>query len=276
LTAILWVVEDEQLVRLSQQTVGADDPGEALRAAAQLRTQLEDLVLDRVEQAVEEGWSWSEIAAALGISKQAAHKRYAERLRRVRNLARRRTRRDASTSSAQDNIVVTAEARRVVRAAQIAALALGHDEVEGAHLILALLADRDAAPATALSELGIEFDRARDHVAALDLPHGRFSSQELNASVAGHIPMSGAAREAFKQSLREATRMGHRHLGPEHILLGLLRDHNGTAVTVLGALGVSSDDLERCLGKLLKHWKLDGHGAKPAEHPQITSTAAAG
>jgi predicted transcriptional regulator len=270
------IVEDEELVRLSQQTVGADDPGAALRAAAQLRRQLEDLVLDRVEQAVEEGWSWSEIAAALGISKQAAHKRYAERLHRVRNLARRRKRRDASASSAQDQIVVTAQARRVVRAAQIAALALGHGEVEGAHLILALLADRDSAPATALAELGIEFDRARDHVAELDLPHGSFSSHELTASVAGHIPMSTAARAAFKQSLREATRMGHRHLGPEHILLGLLRDPNGTAVATLGSLGVSSDDLERCLGKLLKHWKIEDNGANEAEHSETAGTAGAG
>jgi ATP-dependent Clp protease ATP-binding subunit ClpA len=69
--------------------------------------------------------------------------------------------------------------------------------------------------------------------------------------------------------------MGHRHLGPEHILLGLLRDQGGTAVATLRSLGVSSEDLERCLGKLLKHWKLGGNGEKPAEHPQITGTAAA-
>jgi transposase len=254
-------MEDEELVRLSQQTVEADDPGAALRAAAQLRAQLEELVLDRVEQAVEEGWSWSEIAATLGISKQAAHKRYADRLRRVRSLASRRRRRNTPAAPAGEQIVVTAHARRAVRAAQIAALALGHDEVEGAHLILALLADRDGVSARALTELGIDFDRARDHVASLDLPGGRFSSHELNASVAGQIPMSAAARAAFKQSLREATRLGHLHLGPEHILLGLLRDQKGTAVALLASLGVTTDDLERCLGKVLKHWSFAAGGA---------------
>jgi hypothetical protein len=256
-------VEEEELVKLSEQTVGAEDPGSALRAATQLRSQLEDLVLDRVEQAVDEGWSWSEVARALGISKQAAHKRYADRLRRRRVFVRRRRTAPAAAPPQQEEIVVTAEARRAVRAAQIAALALGHDEVEGAHLILALLADRDGAPARALGEVGIEFDRARDHVAGLDLPRGRLSSRELNATVAGQIPMSPAARVAFKQSLREATGLGHRHLGPEHVLLGLMRDQDGTAVAMLRALGVSRDDLERCLGKVLKHRSSDAAAAGP-------------
>jgi ATP-dependent Clp protease ATP-binding subunit ClpC len=73
--------------------------------------------------------------------------------------------------------------------------------------------------------------------------------------------MSAAARAAFKQSLREATRLGHLHLGPEHILLGLLRDQKGTAVALLASLGVTTDDLERCLGKVLKHWSFDAGGA---------------
>jgi hypothetical protein len=124
--------------------------------------------------------------------------------------------------------------------------------------------------------MGIEFDRARDHVGGLDLPRGRFSSHELNATVAGQIPMSAAARVAFKQSLREATRLGHRHLGPEHILLGLLRDDQGTGVAMLRAMGVSRDDLERCLGKVLKHWALDGEAAALGERAQTGDGGAAG
>src|SRR5437763_583316 len=57
---------------------------------------------------------------------------------------------------------------------------------------------------------------------------------------------------ALEQSLREAQRLGHEHLGVEHLLLALLRDEDGGAVRALGDVGVSTDDLERCLGKVLK------------------------
>src|SRR5204862_354430 len=61
-----------------------------------------------------------------------------------------------------------------------------------------------------------------------------------------------AVRDAIEQSLREAQRLGHEHLGVEHLLLALLRDEEGGAVRALAAVGVSTDDLERCLGKVLK------------------------
>ena len=58
----------------------SQDPAVGLRAVAALRRlaeQLEDL---QVENARRLGWSWSDIAAGLGVSKQAAHKKHAERL----------------------------------------------------------------------------------------------------------------------------------------------------------------------------------------------------
>ncbi len=56
------------------------DPGTGLRAVAALRRltdQLEDL---QVQSARDQGWSWSAIAAAIGVSKQAVHKKHAGRL----------------------------------------------------------------------------------------------------------------------------------------------------------------------------------------------------
>lgn len=59
---------------------GADpDPAIGLRAVAALRRlteQLEDL---QVGTARSQGWSWAQIAAALGVSKQAVHKKHARR-----------------------------------------------------------------------------------------------------------------------------------------------------------------------------------------------------
>ena len=54
------------------------------------------------------------------------------------------------------------------------------------------------------------------------------------------------------RALREARRLGHAHLGPEHLLLALLRDETGEACATLRAIGAAPGDLERCLGKVLR------------------------
>jgi DNA-directed RNA polymerase specialized sigma24 family protein len=54
-----------------------DDPAEALAAVVALRLMADKLERSAVIAALEQGWSWSQIAEALGVSKQAAHKRLA-------------------------------------------------------------------------------------------------------------------------------------------------------------------------------------------------------
>jgi ATP-dependent Clp protease ATP-binding subunit ClpA len=65
------------------------------------------------------------------------------------------------------------------------------------------------------------------------------------------VPISAQAREALEQALLEALRLGHAHLGGEHILLGIVRSDSTAAGEVLDGLGVEPDDVERCLGKVL-------------------------
>ena len=54
-----------------------DNPEEALAAVVALRVVAEKLERKAVKKAIEQGWSWSQIAEALGVTKQAAHKRHA-------------------------------------------------------------------------------------------------------------------------------------------------------------------------------------------------------
>jgi hypothetical protein len=56
--------------------VRAADPDTGLRAVARLRRVLDELECEQVAAAREAGWSWREIAARLGVSKQAVHRRY--------------------------------------------------------------------------------------------------------------------------------------------------------------------------------------------------------
>jgi hypothetical protein len=68
-----FVPTDEQAV--------PKDPAEGLAAAVALRRLADRLEAGQVERAVLDGWSWQEIAAALGVSRQAAHKKHAKRLK---------------------------------------------------------------------------------------------------------------------------------------------------------------------------------------------------
>lgn len=63
------------------QVQGPQDPREGLEAVVALRRLLEALEAAQVENAVLAGWSWAQIAALLGVSKQAVHKKHAKRLR---------------------------------------------------------------------------------------------------------------------------------------------------------------------------------------------------
>jgi hypothetical protein len=55
---------------------GDQDPRVGLRAVAALRTLLERLESVQVRSARVSGWSWQEIAAELGVSRQAVHKKH--------------------------------------------------------------------------------------------------------------------------------------------------------------------------------------------------------
>lgn len=56
------------------------DPRRGLRAVASLRTLTEVLELRQVEAGLREGLSWQDIADALGVTRQAAHKKYAKKI----------------------------------------------------------------------------------------------------------------------------------------------------------------------------------------------------
>ena len=66
----------------------SDDPEVGLRAVASLRALVEAVEELQVQRAREHGWSWQQIAAPLGISKQAAHQRFGRGDRRPRRRVR--------------------------------------------------------------------------------------------------------------------------------------------------------------------------------------------
>jgi hypothetical protein len=66
------------------------DPADGLAAVVALRRLADQLEDAEVERALRDGWSWSLVAEALGVTRQAAHKKHAKRLRAVGVEPRRR------------------------------------------------------------------------------------------------------------------------------------------------------------------------------------------
>jgi ATP-dependent Clp protease ATP-binding subunit ClpA len=126
----------------------------------------------------------------------------------------------------------------------------------------------DSEDAAALRAIGIDLAAVRRAIeenfgpGALRVPQetpprrrgllGRFSpNTPRSRPIRGHIPFSPRAKKVLELSLREALRLKHNFIAPEHIVLGLLREGEGLAAKILAAAGVDfgrlRDDLTRSL-----------------------------
>jgi hypothetical protein len=57
-----------------------DDPADGLAGVVALRRLADELEAAEVERAMRQGWTWSQVAEALGVTRQAVHKKHAKRL----------------------------------------------------------------------------------------------------------------------------------------------------------------------------------------------------
>src|SRR5215475_14531936 len=110
----------------------------------------------------------------------------------------------------------TDRARRVVVLAQEEARMFNHSYIGTEHILLGLIHEGDSLAATALTGLGIGLEDVREQLDDL-------VGQGVRAP-AGHIPFTPRAKKVLEYSLREALRLGHNYIAPEHILLGLIRE----------------------------------------------------
>lgn len=67
---------------MSEQVPDPSNPVEALAAVVSLRRLADRLEAASVQAAVDQGWTWVQIAESLGVTKQAVHKKYARRVQR--------------------------------------------------------------------------------------------------------------------------------------------------------------------------------------------------
>ena len=133
----------------------------------------------------------------------------------------------------------TEKARRVIFFARYEASHYGSPYIETEHLLLGL------------------FREAREVLKLLPLGSAESVRREIDARTIGHkststsvdLPLSNESKRVLAYGAEEATRLGHRHIGTEHLLLGLLREENCFAAGMLRERGMSLQEMREKLAK---------------------------
>jgi ATP-dependent Clp protease ATP-binding subunit ClpA len=120
--------------------------------------------------------------------------------------------------------------RQVVVLAQDEARRFNHNYIGTEHLLLGLLAEPDGVARRVLLAAGVTLDDARARVLAA-VGMGKRAHD-------GHIPFTPRAKKVLELGLREALSLHHDYIGTEHLLLGLIREHDGLGTEVLTGAGI--------------------------------------
>ncbi|MFD4770637.1 Clp protease N-terminal domain-containing protein [Streptomyces niveus] len=211
-------------------TDALDQLSDAVIAADHLGDVADHLIGHFVDQARRSGASWTDIGRSMGVTRQAAQKRFVAKPGEGTDL-------DASQGFSR----FTDRARKVVMAAQEESRAAGNDQTRPEHLALGLLSEPKGIGARAITAQGVSAEAVRDAVEAV-LPPAVPDVPEL-------IPYDAGAKKALELTFREALRMGHNYVGTEHILLALLELEDGKGV--LSGLGIDKPATETFVSEAL-------------------------
>ena len=191
---VIKTVHTEPLEQLTDAVLAAESLGEIA----------DHLIGHFVDQARHSGASWTDIGKCMGVTKQAAQKRFVPKVPDFETAAL-----DPSAGFGR----FTPRARNVVVAAQNKAQKAGNHEITPDHLLLALFDDPDGLAAKLLAGQGIDGNVVANAVA---LP------ARADGEMPVLIPFDGPCKKALELTFRQALRLGHNYVGTEHIALALL------------------------------------------------------
>ncbi|MFI7100601.1 Clp protease N-terminal domain-containing protein [Streptomyces sp. NPDC050161] len=213
-------VHTDALDQLSDAVVAADHLGEVA----------DHLIGHFVDQARRSGASWTDIGRSMGVTRQAAQKRFVTKESGETDLDPR-----------QGFSRFTERAKNVAMASQNEARAAGNDKIRPEHLVLGLLHEPEGIGAGAIVAQDVPLETVRQAALAV-LPEAAGELPDL-------IPYNAAAQKALELTFREALRLGHNFIGTEHILLALLELEDGAGV--LTGLGIDKARAEAHIGAAL-------------------------
>lgn len=138
----------------------------------------------------------------------------------------------------------TKRARQVLMRAQTAAEAMQHRSINTEHLLLALFEESEGIASRALHQLGL-------HQADLEAAvHSLTRAESLQPGE--QTELSSGTKHVLEHAVDEARRLGHHYIGTEHLLLGLVRQGDNTAVRILDHLQISPETVRQQTIKVLQ------------------------
>ena len=123
-------------------------------------------------------------------------------------------------------------AKRVLALAQDEAVRFDHNYIGTEHLLMGLIREGEGGAAHVLDSMGVEISKVRvavEHIIGRG-PAGVAPSE---------ITLSPRTKNVIQLAIEEARKLGHSHVGTEHLLLGMVREGEGIAPQILGSLGVT-------------------------------------
>ncbi len=196
----------------------------AFGLAARLNDQSDALLGYFVDQARKSGASWSQIGAAMGVSKQAAQKRFVP------------VQGGLLPAGARAFSRFTDRAVRVVEAASKLA---APEPVGTAHLAAALFTEPEGLAAKVFAMVGLPPEQVYAAVGAGPAT----PVSEVNKAALRELRFDDFAKEALHDTLKWALNFGHNFIGTEHLLLGVL-SAGGPVSDALGGLGLTPQRAE--------------------------------
>ncbi|MCG3163014.1 MAG: Negative regulator of genetic competence ClpC/MecB [Acidobacteria bacterium] len=134
----------------------------------------------------------------------------------------------------------TEKARRVIFFARYEASQFGASQIEAEHILLGLIREDKNLTARFFHRSHANVESIRKEIEGRTVMRDRISSQI-------DLPLSGEAKRVLAFAAEESERLGNRHIGTEHLLLGLLREENSVAAEILYERGLRLSDIRQDL-----------------------------
>ncbi|HLI45170.1 MAG TPA: Clp protease N-terminal domain-containing protein [Acidimicrobiales bacterium] len=209
-----------------------DELAQAARTARELEESADAVLGHFVERCRRAGYSWTEISGVLGVTRQAAHKRFTGPL----------PPNAGSEPAAFDRF--TPRSRAALRQAAEEARQLGHGFVGTEHLLLALFSDPDGISAKVLARTGVTREAVLGFVTEQVPP-----TAPLDLGLP--MPFTPRATAALRAAVEQALGLGHNYIGTEHLLLGLYGDEGAIAYQALAAAGLGYERAREAVAALV-------------------------
>jgi len=138
----------------------------------------------------------------------------------------------------------TDRARKVMALANQEAQRFNHEYIGTEHILLGLVKEGSGVGANVLKNLGVDLRKVRLEVEKLV-----HSGPDMVTM--GKLPQTPRAKKVIEYAIEEARNLNHNYVGTEHLLLGLLREHDGVAAQVLMNLGLKLEEVREEVLNLL-------------------------